>query len=129
MPEIDFAARADWLRERLAAHRAAGVLILCAVDARDAPLGFVTVDPASGHVDQLAVALRCFGQGVATELIAAARGLSPTGLGLEVNQENPRAVRFYEREGFVVVGESTTGANRRKTWLMRASQFPMSSCG
>lgn len=121
IPEIDFSTRADWLRERLAGHALAGVVILCAVDDGDTPLGFVTVDPASGHVDQLAVALRCFGKGVATTLIAAARARSPTGLALEVNQENPRAVRFYQREGFAVVGESTTGANRRKTWLMRAN--------
>ncbi len=119
MPEIDFSARAAWLRERLAAHAAACVAILCAVDDADVPLGFVTVDPGTSHIDQLAVRRRCFGAGVGTDLIAAARRVSPGGLTLEVNQENPRAARFYRREGFVVVGEGVVGANCRKTWLMR----------
>ena len=119
MPEIDFSARGGWLRERLAAHQAAGVAVVCAVDATDGPLGFVTVDPDGGHIDQLAVRWRCFGTGVGTALIASARNVSPISLKLEVNQENPRAVRFYGREGFVITGAGTVGMTRRPTWLMQ----------
>ncbi len=122
MPEIDFMARADWLRDRLAAHAAAGVAILCAVDRTDRPTGFITVDPTCGHIDQLAIRLADFGTGLAASLLAAARDLAPGRLALEVNQENPRAVRFYEREGFTIAGEGTIGANRRKTYLMRWSE-------
>ncbi len=121
MPEIDFSKRGQWLRQRLAEHKAAGVAILCAVDDADLPLGFVTVDPGSGHIDQLAVNLHRFGAGIGTELIAAARQVAPGDLLLEVNQENARAVRFYEREGFVVTGEGTIGIKRRKTWFMHWS--------
>ena len=119
MPDIDFSGRGSWLRERLAEHEASGIAILCAVDDVDLPLGFVTVDPGSGHIDQLAVSLGRFGSGIGTALIAAARQVSPGELLLEVNQENFRAVGFYKRHGFVVTGEGTIGINRRKTWFMR----------
>jgi putative acetyltransferase len=117
MPDIDFEARGDWLRERLATHRSAGVAVICAEDA-DGLAGFVTVDSASGHIDQLAVAPRCFGTGAATALLAEARRRSPAGLHLEVNQENPRAVRFYQREGFAITGVDSIGVSNRPTWLM-----------
>lgn len=118
MPEIDFARRADWLPDRLAGHRAAGVAVVCAV-IDGAPVGFVTVDPASGHLDQLAVAPERFGAGVGAALLAEARRIAPAGLHLEVNQENPRAVRFYQREGFTIVGAGGIGAPPRPIWLMR----------
>lgn len=118
MPDIDFSTRGDWLRERLAAHLAGGVSVLCEEeDGR--VVGFVTVDARSGHVDQLAVRRDRFGSGVATRLLAAAKAVADGALALEVNQENPRAVRFYMREGFRIIGEGEVGPTRRRTWLMR----------
>jgi putative acetyltransferase len=76
------------------------------VDAR--PAGFLTLDPASGEIDQLAVAPAHWGSGVADALLAQARALSPQGLSLTVNEANPRAIRFYERQGFCRTG---TGVN------------------
>ena len=32
----------------------------------------------------------------------------PAGLELHVNLDNPRAIRFYEREGFVKIGEGVS---------------------
>jgi putative acetyltransferase len=44
-------------------------------------------------------------RGVADLLLAEARRLSPQNLDLHVNQDNARAVRFYQKHGFVTVGE------------------------
>ena len=55
-------------------------------------------------LDQLVVAPEAWGLGVAEALLAQARRLSPSGLDLHVNQDNARAIRFYEKHGFVVTG-------------------------
>ncbi|MET0843548.1 MAG: N-acetyltransferase [Mycetocola sp.] len=51
------------------------------------------------------------GRGVAAPLMQAtldaARGTGAAGIWLGVNQENARAVRFYEKSGFAIVGEKT----------------------
>ena len=108
MPAIDFVARLPWLETHLAGLQAAGVLILCAVDAGDRAIGFATIDPTTGEMDQLAVAPDAFGAGVAPALLAEVKRRAPQRVVLSVNQDNPRAVRFYAREGFRVVG---TGVN------------------
>ncbi len=36
--------------------------------------------------------------------MAAAKAASPTGLTLDVNADNARAIAFYRREGFVTTG-------------------------
>ena len=102
-PDIDFEARRTWFSDRMAAHRAAGVRIAVAENA-SALQGFISVDIASQFIDQLAVARAALGRGVAQALIAEARRLSPRRLLLDVNEANTRAVRFYQRQGFEVIG-------------------------
>ena len=46
-----------------------------------------------------------WGSGVALALLDEAKRLSPTGLDLLVNKDNARAIRFYEKHGFVYAGE------------------------
>jgi putative acetyltransferase len=107
LPRIDFVARRPWLAARLDALARSGALIIVAtVDGR--PAGFLTLDPATGAIDQLAVAPCHWGTGVADALLHEARRLSPDGLTLSVNEANPRATRFYARQGFVRTG---TGVN------------------
>ncbi len=118
MPEIDFAARRDWLERQLAEFSRDGVTISCAVEA-DAVLGFVTIDHRTGYLDQLAVAPGTFGQGIAGQLLASAKQVSPRAIDLLVNQDNTRAIRFYEREGFIRVEPSTSTASGRPVWRMR----------
>jgi len=67
-------------------------------------LGFVTVDPRNGYLDQIVVAPEEWGTPLAGALIAAAKRCAPAGLDLTVNQDNARAIRFYEKQGFVVSG-------------------------
>jgi putative acetyltransferase len=68
-------------------------------------VGFVTVEPGTHYLDQLVVAPEFWGIGVATKLINEAKRISPRGLNLDVNTDNARAIAFYEKEDFVIVGE------------------------
>lgn len=107
LPSVDFAARRPWMEVRLREHLAAGSAIVVAVDPQDRPSGFVVVNPGAGYLDQIAVAPDARGTGLATLLLDHAKAMSPGGLSLHVNVDNPRAMRFYEREGFRRVGEGT----------------------
>ena len=110
MPQIDFRARRAWLLDHVKTLEAQGALTFCALDAEGRRLGFATVDPESGVLDQIAVAPQAKGAGAARALILKARATSRAPLRLDVNRDNPRALRFYLREGFVVEGE---GVNPR----------------
>ena len=46
-----------------------------------------------------------WGSPLATMLVDEAKRLSPDGVTLKVNADNNRAIRFYERSGFVHMGE------------------------
>jgi putative acetyltransferase len=69
-------------------------------------VGFVTVDPRSLDLDQLVAAPEVWGIGVASALLAEAKRVSPAGLDLHVNTDNVRAIRFYQKHGFVISGEA-----------------------
>ena len=118
LPAIDFAARAAWLEQHLPTLIANGTLVLCAVDAADAPHGFATLDPATGDMDQLAVAPAAFGQGIAGALLTEIKRRAPGRVRLTVNQDNPRAVAFYRREGFTIVAEGANPNSGLRTWDM-----------
>ena len=68
-------------------------------------VGALVVNPSTGYLDQIVVAIKDQGRGVAGDLLAEARRLSPAGLDLHVNQDNARAIRFYRKNGFTTVGE------------------------
>jgi len=53
------------------------------------------------------VAPEAWGSEVAAALIAEAKRCAPTGLDLKVNQDNARAIRFYEKQGFAITGADT----------------------
>ena len=117
--QLDFAARLDWWRERWRNELVPSAEIVIA-ETDGELIGFVTVDPRTLYLDQLVVAPPRWGSGVAAALIAAAKRLSPTGLDLDVNIDNARAIRFYGREGFVVSGEGVNPLSgkplHRMTW-------------
>jgi putative acetyltransferase len=103
-PEIDFGARLAWWRERWRNELVPACAITVAI-AGEAIAGFVTVDPKTLYLDQLVVAPEAWGTGAAAALVDAAKLLSPPGLDLHVNRDNARAIRFYEKHGFVISGE------------------------
>jgi putative acetyltransferase len=102
-PAIDFAARLDWWRERWR-HELVPCAEIVVAEADGAIVGFVTVDLRTRYLDQIVVAPELWRSGVGSTLIAAAEQLSPAGLDLDVNTDNARAIRFYEKRGFVVSG-------------------------
>ncbi len=117
-PDIDFDARRDWLVARLADIEAVGAQTICAFG-QTRMLGFVTIDPHIKWLDQLAVHPAAFGSGVARALLDQARRASPTGIELDVNVDNLRARRFYEREGFAIAGRGVNAISGRKTLLLK----------
>ncbi len=117
--DIDFDARRDWLVVHVAGLEAKGAATLMLFEeAGPAPAGFVTIDPASGWLDQICVRPDLFGAGAAQALIGAARSVSPARVRLDVNADNARAIRFYEREGFLCVGDGPTSFSGRPTVFM-----------
>jgi len=103
-PDIDFAERVAWWRERWRKELVPTTTIMLAE--RDGALvGFVTVDPKTCYLDQIVVAPEAWGSEVAAALLAEARRISPDGLDLKVNADNARAIRFYEKHGFVISGD------------------------
>lgn len=113
LPEIDFHSRRDWLVDFLGdpAHKTLVVL------GPSGLLGFATYE--ADYLHQLVVASGAKGTGVAVRVLDAVKGLSPAGLALDVNQANARAVRFYAREGFAVLGAGANPASGLATWAMR----------
>ncbi len=106
-PRIDFAARVNWWRKRWREDLVPQTKIVVA-QAGDDLIGYVTVDPRTGYLDQIVVAPDRWGHGIAEALLAEAKRLSPRALDLLVNKDNARAIRFYEKHGFRYTGE---GAN------------------
>ena len=116
MPDIDFEARRVWFVDHLTALRDRGAEVTCAFDGRTGTMaGFITMDRASGHIDQLAVAPAYWGEAAATALLQYIKRPAAH-LHLDVNQDNPRAVRFYEREGFRRTAAGINPNSGRKTW-------------
>ena len=103
---IDFSARAPWLRAHLAELASEGVDIIVGLDNEGRPAGFVTINAKTGHLDQLCVAPSLQGGALSRALINEAKRRSPGRIHLDVNQDNFRARRFYEREGFETVGSA-----------------------
>jgi putative acetyltransferase len=116
LPEIAFAKRLEWWRARwqddLVPHNR---IVIAENDA--ALTGFVVIDPKNGWLDQLAIDPGFWGKGVATALMDEAKRISPSLIRLDVNQINGRAVRFYEREGFMRAGEGVNKHSGAPTWL------------
>jgi putative acetyltransferase len=117
-PHIDFAKRVEWWRARWRTELVPSATIRIAeLDGR--MMGFVTVDPHTGYLDQIVVASEAWGSEVAATLMSEARQISPAGLELKVNADNARAIRFYEKQGFVDAGETVNEISGAPVRLMR----------
>jgi putative acetyltransferase len=116
-PAIDFDARLDWWRERWRTELVPANTIVVAESAGTV-LGFVTVSPNTGYLDQIVVAPETWSSGMALALLDEAKRLSPAGLTLHVNKDNSRAVRFYEKHGFVIQGADVNPNSGRPVYKM-----------
>jgi putative acetyltransferase len=74
-----------------------------AVDQPDRAIGFMGL--AGAHMEALFIDPACHGMGVGRRLVAHALGLHPA-ITTDVNEQNERAIGFYERLGFVRTGRS-----------------------
>jgi putative acetyltransferase len=79
----------------------------------------VTIDPRSGALDQPCVTSAEHGPGLTMALIDEAKRRSPGVVELEVDEADPRARRFYERQGFRVVGQGVSPHSGLPTLKMR----------
>jgi putative acetyltransferase len=116
-PEIDFDARRPWLTNQIATLEQDGAVTLC-VFQDGALAGFVIIHPETGWLDQICVGESYKGNGCAEALLEAARALSPGVIRLDVNADNVRALRFYERNAFVPVGRGENTLSGRATIQM-----------
>ena len=115
-PDIDFNARLIWWRERWRGELVPNANIVVAEQA-DTLAGFVTID-RKGYLDQLVVGTAHWGSELGDALIDQAKRLSPDHISLLVNTDNARAIRFYERNGFVSVGGDVNPASGRPVLRM-----------
>ena len=105
MPEIDFEERREWFHTHLARLERPDWVIRCAIGSRSRRiLGFVALSPTLRQLDQIVVDLDHWGKGVGDALLDEAKRLSPRGLCLDVNEDNTRAITFYEKHGFRRLG-------------------------
>jgi putative acetyltransferase len=109
-PAIDFAKRLEWWRERWRNELVPQADIIVA-EQNGALSGFVTIDK-TGYLDQLVVAPAQWGTGLAAALVDEAKRRSPAGVALKVNADNFRAIKFYQRNGFVETGTEVNASGR-----------------
>jgi putative acetyltransferase len=130
-PAIDFTARLAWWRERwrtelvptctIKVMTARKVIMASGADAgvpAGEMVGFVTVDPGTGYLDQLVVAPQAWGSPAAAVLLDAAKEIAPSGLDLRVNQDNARAIRFYAKHGFAISGKDVNARSGAPLYVM-----------
>ena len=115
-PQIDFAARLNWWRERWRKELVPKASIVVA-EQDGALTGFVTID-GDGYLDQLVVDAAHWGSDAARLLVDEAKRLSPKGVTLLVNKDNSRAIRFYERNGFAHAGDEVNPTSGRPVLKM-----------
>jgi putative acetyltransferase len=104
-PKIDFEARRGWAAEHFAELERTGAHTTIVVQGGRI-VGALILNPQTKYLDQIVVASAHQGRGIAELLLAEARRLSPSGLDLKVNQDNARAIRFYEKHGFSKSGDA-----------------------
>jgi putative acetyltransferase len=115
-PGIDFVARVAWWRERWRKDLVPNAAIIVA-EQSGGLIGFVTID-RSGYLDQLVVAPDHWGSDLGNALADEAKRLSPDGITLLVNTDNARAIRFYQRNGFVQAGDDVNPTSGRPVLRM-----------
>jgi putative acetyltransferase len=103
MPQIDFEARRPWFGKHLLATEDVGGQTVCAFADGDHLAGFILLATHRSYLEQIVVHPHYFGGGLAGQLLDHAKVLCPAGLKLDVNADNARALRFYEREGFLQI--------------------------
>jgi putative acetyltransferase len=116
-PRLDFTARLDWWRQRWRNQLLPKAHVIVA-ERDDAMIGFVTIEPDTGYLDQIVVAPEAWGTDAARALLDEAKRIAPSRVTLHVNCDNPRAIRFYEKNGFVVAGNDVNPRSGAPVYVM-----------
>jgi putative acetyltransferase len=90
-------------------------------------VGFVTIE-ATGYLDQLVVAPDLWGSELGNALLDEAKRLLPDSITLLVNTDNARAIRFYERNGFVHAGNDVNPTSGRPVLRMQTAACRSGGC-
>jgi putative acetyltransferase len=117
-PKIAFAKRLEWWRARWQSDLAP-VATIVVMENAGGMIGFVTINRKTGYLDQIVIAPEHWGHGFAHSLIGEAKRLSPQGINLQVNKDNERALRLYDRCGFEIAGEDINKYSGAPVYLMR----------
>lgn len=88
---------------------------VCQQDAAAPIDGFIGINGT--HIEGLFVKKACRSKGVGRQLLTHAKQLKPR-LTLCVYRQNPKALFFYEREGFAILSEDTDGSTGEKELFM-----------
>lgn len=99
----------------------AGRELVVAVSPAGAVVGFAGVDVPGAFIHHLYVAPEAAGRGVGQGLLAAALRLAGGRATLKCQLRNTRALRFYEREGWV---RGETGTDGVEPWVRFLSSGP-----
>ena len=113
---IDFAARVPWWRERWRNE----LVPNAASWSPNKGSRWSDSSPSITHayLDQLVVAPEHWGSELANALVDEAKRISPDTITLLVNDDNARAIRFYERNGFVHAGQDVNPTSGRPVLRM-----------
>lgn len=117
-PKLNFDERVDWWRERWRNELVPKATIIVA-EHGDTIAGFVTIEPDTGYLDQIVVAPEHWGGALGDMLVAKVKQMSPGEVTLHVNTDNARAIRFYEKQGFVIAGEEKNPRSGAPIYRMR----------
>ena len=101
------------------------VRVVVAVDDDDMPVGFMGM--TGSNIDTLFVDPDHHGRGVGRSLITDARRRFPAGLTVDVNEQNTRALGFYEHLGFRRIRRSPVDGSGKPYPLLTLSWSERSS--
>jgi putative acetyltransferase len=94
--------------------------VLCSES--NCPIGFLGL--SGSKVEALFLIPECLRRGGGRMLLDHARRLKGS-LTVDVNEQNPEAVRFYEACGFTVIGRSDVDSNGRPLPLLHLREAPV----
>mgnify|MGYP002632697964 FL=1 len=110
----------EWLFLHIENLHISGAQTACAFNRQTGGLaGFVTVHPGNGSLDQIIVAQTDRGSGVAALLLDEAKTLASGAIEMRISEDNQRAMRFCEREGFRKTGLDASASGGARMWKMR----------
>ena len=112
-PDIDFEARRAWILGHLVEMRANGNIVRGYFHGGEV-IGFYSLFPDAGVIEQICVSQEATGRGIGGALVGDAANVTRVRLNLVVNDDNDIARRFYAKLGFIERDHRVDVASRRR---------------